>query len=429
MLLYDVAGWLNYIELHFQSGKPRELQQVINLAQQLNCQAFDSTVITVTGTNGKGSVCRALEALLLANHKKVAVYTSPHLIRFNERIRINGHPASDQALIHAFTTIMNHQPAADLSYFDIITLAALLIFKQQALDVIILEVGVGGRLDACNIVDNDISVITNIALDHQQWLGPDRDAIAKEKAAIMRAGKVVVVGDEDPPAVIAQYAQQLGVALYRVKQDFDYHITASHWSWITPDKAYSDLPLSQLATSNLAITLMVWQHLKTKVTLSDDVIKTVFAQLALAGRCEFRDFPCNLLLDVAHNPAACHHLSQQLKTYQKKYRLIALVAMASDKDHAQCFKPFLAQIDAWHVCEFTHPRVTKSTQLLNVLRALNVNAVTKHQSVQQALAQLLQEVRENDLIVVFGSFYLLAEVLIMIDGNYSACRWERPYLG
>lgn len=377
------------------------------------------TVVTVAGTNGKGSSIAALEAMLRAGGYRVGAYTSPHLLRYNERIRLDGEEVSDTALVEAFERVDQARGDTSLTYFEFGTLAALRIFVDAAPEIVLLEVGLGGRLDAVNIVDPDVALITAIGIDHSAWLGEDRETIAGEKAGIMRPGGPVVCSDPRPPASIVDRAEKLGAPLYQLGREFDYQLNGGSWRWhcrAPTTSELADLPRPLLGGEhqyrNIAGALMVLALLQGDFPLERRQIDAGLARLQLPGRLQLIPGEVPLLLDVAHNPDGVVQLAAALRAEPVAGHNRAIVGMMGDKDLRGALTPLLPLIDGWFAVDLPGvPRAASAARLADVLNELGAVDVIPCTDVSQALQQARAAARQGDRIVVFGSFYTVAEAL------------------
>lgn len=412
----ELKEWLEYIETKYRPRCELGLERISKVANKLNLTEFTCPVITVAGTNGKGSSIACLQALALASGLRVGTYTSPHLIRFNERIKVNGIAVADDILCEAFTVIDDSVDVV-LTYFEFVTLAALYIFQQQDLDLILLEVGLGGRLDAVNIVDPDISIITTIALDHVDVLGDNREKIGSEKAGIMRPKTPVVIGDFDPPQSIKNRADALQAPAYFIKQQFNYENKDDFWDWQYDEIKLSDLPVPQIPMQNAATALMAFYLLRRQEACCFDRIDEFFEiankalkDVKLIGRFQRFSDPVEVIVDVAHNPQSSEYLAKQLT---KKYcggKTLAVIGMLKDKDLKNTLKPMLKVVDAWYLADLQGPRAAKAKELQEVLQTYNESCYT-HADVIAAYRHAILDSKPEDRIVVFGSFYTVGDVL------------------
>lgn len=403
-----LSEWLDYIGAIHVSSIDLGLQRVQQLAPQL-LQPFSCPVITVGGTNGKGSVMRLLQTIYRNAGYRVAAYTSPHLHVFNERLQINGVNADDAQWIAAFEKIEAARQQISLSFFEFTTLAALYISQQQPLDVMLLEVGLGGRLDAVNIIDADVAVVTSIDIDHQDWLGSDRDSIGYEKAGIFRAKRPAICGDSAPPSSLAIAAQKINAQWLCSGEQFFYHENAEQWDWHGPATEYKNLPLPQLKIQNVATSLMAVECLQSRLPVARAVLVDSIATAQLAGRFEIRTEPVTCVFDVAHNPAAAAWLGAQLRQRFPQRRFIAVVGMLADKDIAATIASLDVEVVSWYFADLAVPRGATAAEIVARLR--NQKNWYTFASVAQAITAAVQTAQANSelIVLVFGSFHTVAE--------------------
>ena len=347
---WNILNWQNYLETLNPHKIKLGLDRVAQVATALQVTQFSCPVITISGTNGKGSCVAILEAILMAAGYRVGAYTSPHLFQFNERIKINGVAIDDTNLCLSLAKVAQAQDDIPLTYFEFTTLAALQIFQHAKLDVLILEVGLGGRLDAVNIIAADVAVITAVDIDHIEWLGHDRESIGREKAGIFRQGKVAICGDEQVPVSVIETAINLGTSLYQLNKDFFYQETATDWNWEGAETKFEQLPKPRLKLQNAATALMVLAQLQQRLPVDEVAIRQGLLKAALIGRfqCFFQD-RIEYIFDVAHNPHAARWLAEQLQTRPCQGRTLAVVGMLADKDINATLAAVAPQIDVWCV--------------------------------------------------------------------------------
>lgn len=406
----SLQDWLSYLEQIHPQQIELGLYRVKTVAERAGLLGLPGIVITVGGTNGKGSTCAMLASILRAAGYSTGVYASPHLLRYNERVAISGKEVSDQDLCTAFAEIEQQREDISLTFFEFGTLAAFSIFKKYQPDVILLEVGLGGRLDATNIIDADISVITSIDLDHCDWLGDTKEAIAVEKAGIYRAGKPAICGEPNPPHTLKAEADKLQTNLYAVGEQFAYQAKSNEWIYKGRYQTLTDLPLPSLPLQNAATVLAVIEHLPLQIPV--EAIKAGLRNATLAGRFQVLQREPTVIVDVAHNPHAAAYLANKLKD-QKAHKIIAVVGMLKDKDiqHTlQHVEPYIAE---WHLADLSGPRAASATALAAFLPAGTVCRC--YDNVIDAYHAALSSANSQDLIVVFGSFFTVAGVLSCKD--------------
>ncbi|MDX7988458.1 bifunctional tetrahydrofolate synthase/dihydrofolate synthase [Xenorhabdus sp. 12] len=412
--------WLSYLGNLHTKAIDMGLERVGKLGRQLGLLEPAPKIITVSGTNGKGTTCHTLESIFLAAGLKVGVYSSPHLVRYTERVRIQGKEPTEQDFCRVFAGIEAQRGDISLTYFEYGTLAALQLFKEAELDVVILEVGLGGRLDATNIVDADIAAITSIALDHIDWLGADRELIGREKAGIFRRGRFAVVGEADMPRSIAEVADELGAKLFR--RDADWHFTQNResWSWATADQQFNELPLPNLPLANAATALgvihcLLQQDDKISRAINEKAIHAGLQNAQLPGRFQIvREAP-RIILDVAHNPHAAGYLVQKLaelpRTPGSKIR--GVVGMLGDKDIPGTLACLSQQIEEWYCASLHELRGAEAEALAeNLAQSAQVQTFAE---VESAWQQAMEDASEQDIIVVCGSFHTVAHVMEALE--------------
>ncbi|MFU2079241.1 bifunctional tetrahydrofolate synthase/dihydrofolate synthase [Avibacterium endocarditidis] len=428
-----LSQWLSYLEQSHFKAIDLGLERIKSVAEQLDLLKPAPFVITVGGTNGKGTTCRLLEQILINAGYRVGVYSSPHLIRYNERVRIQNQELPDAQHSASFAFIEQNKTQS-LTYFEYSTLSALYLFKQAKLDVVILEVGLGGRLDATNIVDSDIAVITSIDIDHTDFLGSSREQIAFEKAGIFRANKPVIIGEPNVPDAMLKQAKTLHCHLSRRNVDWTFHQSTNSWQWQNEKERLENLPLPQIPLANAATALAVLPYLPFEI--NQQSIYDALQNAQLAGRfqrlncqqqqelskllhCHDKALP-QMILDVGHNPHAAKYLAEKLTALKKaNQRVIAICGILKDKDTEGVLSPLLDVIDEWHCLSLSGSRGQTGEALLAQLKVLtpprqNVKAFS-HQTMLQALQSAVQNSQENDVILVFGSFYTVGQLLELID--------------
>ena len=406
--------WLSYLEGLHPKTMDLGLERVAEVRRRLQLEpAFP--LIVVGGTNGKGSVCALLESILHAAGYRVACYTSPHLLDYNERVRINKRQATDAELCASFEHIEQARGDISLTYFEYGTLAAMQCFIAQNVDVAILEVGLGGRLDAVNVFDGECAVVCSIDIDHAEYLGNTREKIAFEKAGIFRQGKTAIYGDPDMPEAIAGHAGKVGANLLRLGQDFSFKTSELQWDFEGVDKR-SSLPYPALRgafqMNNAATVLATLETLKEKLPVSMAAVRRGLTEVELAGRFQVIPGKPMLILDVAHNPHAARALAKTLSSMPESPMTYAVCAMLKDKDMAGVVREMMWQVDVWLVAGIAAVRGASADELAQVVRQEIVQGeVQSFASVTEALHHARKVAGENDRITVFGSFYTVAEAM------------------
>ncbi len=411
----SLADWLARLEGLHPSSIELGLERVGHVAAALGLKpAFP--VIIVGGTNGKGSTCAYLEAILTAAGYRTGLYTSPHLVRYNERVRIAGHEAGDAELVAAFEKIEVARGETSLTYFEFGTLGAMLQFIAAGVDVAILEVGLGGRLDAVNLWDADVAIVTSVDLDHQDFLGDTREAIGFEKAGIFRAGRPAICADPAPPASLIAHVQAIGGNDIRYGRDFAVARSADGWVFRGRTGVQADLPRPAMAGDyqlrNAAAALAALEALSARLPVDADAIRAGLTRARVRGRFERIAGSPELIVDVAHNPEAARALASALAAHPAPGRTLAVVGMLADKDAAGVFDALGDAVDAWWTCTPDSPRARPAGALAETLRASLPDAqVTVCGHPLEALAAARSAAHEGDRILAFGSFTTVAAVL------------------
>ncbi|WP_409526283.1 bifunctional tetrahydrofolate synthase/dihydrofolate synthase [Nitrincola sp. MINF-07-Sa-05] len=432
-----LADWLARIEACHPNEIDLGLERIGRVAARLPADLSGSIKIVVGGTNGKGSTTTMLDQILRQAGLSCATFTSPHFLRYNERICIDGEEVSDQALCDAFAAIEQARGDISLTYFEYGALAALVLFTAAKPDVVILEVGLGGRLDAVNLVDADISIVTTIALDHTDWLGPDRESIGREKAGIFRAGKPALCGDIDPPESLLQVARDLGARLLVRQKDYsacsnsvcsnnaqadsdlarsDHAKSAQNWDWQGVSSSgepltLCDLPKPALPIENAASVLQAIQFLP--FTISEAAIRKGLESAQMTGRMQRLDVQgIPFILDVAHNPEAAAYLAERLGS-EDATRTHLIIGMLADKDIDQVLALLQSAVCEWYPITLDVGRGARSEDLAKRLSRLQVNAASIHEhgSVESAVQKVLERVQKGDRVVIAGSFFTVADAL------------------
>ncbi|HEX5362874.1 MAG TPA: bifunctional tetrahydrofolate synthase/dihydrofolate synthase [Gallionella sp.] len=409
-----LADWLSYLESLHPKTIALGLERVAQVKQRLNLQP-DFPVIVVGGTNGKGSVCAMLEAVLHAAGYKVGCYTSPHLLHYNERVRIGKQQASDTELCASFERIEQARADTALTYFEFGTLAAMQCFIEHGVDVAILEVGLGGRLDAVNAFDADCAVVTSVDIDHTDYLGESREQIAYEKAGIFRKGRVSICADSDVPPALREHAQQIGAELWCIGKEFGFRSHQGQWDYFGKCGSRTALPHPALRGAfqlhNASAVLAALDALKERLPVSMEAVRRGLVEVQLAGRFQFVPGRPTLILDVAHNPHAARSLAQNLANLPPA-KTFAVFGMLKDKDMAGVVQALEPCIDCWLVAGLAVPRGASAAELAQVLKAGGVHGtIQTFENITQALQHACNAAGENDRIAAFGSFYTVAEAM------------------
>ncbi|WP_346836981.1 bifunctional tetrahydrofolate synthase/dihydrofolate synthase [Microbulbifer sp. SAOS-129_SWC] len=417
--MMSLQDWLARLERLHPTEIELGLERVSTVADTLGVRQPAPHVITVAGTNGKGSCVASAEALLCAGGRSVGAYTSPHLLRFNERVRIGGREVEDADLVLAFEAIEAARGDISLTYFEYTTLAALWLFKRAGVEFALLEVGLGGRLDAVNLVDGDVAVITSVAVDHEAWLGSDREVIGAEKAGILRSGRPFICADPAPPQSVLAAAAGTGAPAYFIDRDFT--VTADRYRFGELELALPPISLPR-PSIGAAITALALLDALPGSGAGGGTARAVTGALAgirLAGRRQQLQYRGRtLLLDVGHNPAAAEYLARWLRDNPVAGATHVLVAAMADKDLAGLFAPLDDLVSHWHPALLPgNPRAADCAALLDGLQRAGVDTARIDRqcpAVVDGLAQLLPTLGSQDRLLVFGSFFTVAEVLQQI---------------
>ncbi len=411
----DLAAWLAWQETLHPNPIDLGLERVAAVWARLHPGPLPFAVVTVGGTNGKGSTVAYLEAILCAAGCRVGAYTSPHLLRYNERVRIDGVEAGDAALCAAFERIDAARSDTSLTYFEFGTLAALELFARAPVEVALLEVGLGGRLDAVNVVDPDVAVVTTIDLDHTAWLGEDREAIGREKAGIFRPGRPALYSDRNPPQSLLAAARACGARLLRVGRDYELRAAADGWEFRGPGGSIDGLPRPALAggfqLDNAATALAALQLLAPRITVTAEACRAGLATARLAGRFQHLPGPVERILDVAHNPQAARALAANLAAEPCTGRTYAVFGMLADKDVEAVAGALRGVVDGWYLAGLEVPRGLSAAVLEARLAPLELPLRASLPSVAAAWRAALQAARPGDRVLACGSFFTVAEVM------------------
>ncbi len=409
--MQDNHTWLRYLESLHPKTIDLTLERVKQVGKSAGLFHFDAKVILVAGTNGKGTTVCALNKLLRKANLSVACYTSPHVLEFNERISINDQCVSDAVLINAFEVIEKLRGDISLTYFEFTTLAAFYIFKQQPLDVLIIEVGLGGRLDAVNCLSPDLSLITTIAYDHQSWLGCDLDSIAKEKAGIFRENKPCIIGKSALIPSLVEHAKHLKCEIYADGRDFDWGLENNEMHWHFKNQHLS-VPQHNLPNNSVSIALCAYKVLGTMLALPDlNAVINSLERVSLLGRFYTVMQMPEMIVDVAHNEESCQLLKSRILAYDKPGKRFAVWAMLNDKEVDKVSDMFKDVFDAWYIPKLNSSRAFPQKMLVESLSSCGVNKIFCVDSTKLAYEMLIQEMKVQDQVIVFGSFFTVSEWL------------------
>ncbi len=416
----SLPDWLKKLEAQHPVEIELGLERVGSVARAMGLTEPAYRVVTVAGTNGKGSVVAALEQILLHDNVHLGVYTSPHMLRFNERVRVDGVDVSDEQLCHAFAQVERARGCTSLTYFEFTTLAALVIFSEQSVEIAVLEVGLGGRLDAVNILDAEIAVITSIDIDHVDWLGSDRDVIGGEKAGILRAERTLICADRNPPDSVRRRATELNCSSWYIGQNYTLERGQTGWFWHGTDVTSAPLHLFLLGQPGLhadSVAAAIQVSALLERGYVPETLPSIVAELRLPGRAQRVQMQGReVWLDVAHNPAAVEYLFNTLLCNYSAESTIAVFAAMSDKDIHGMIAPACDAVDYWYVCDLAEvPRAYAGEGLAEILTTLGVRGVESRDSVSSALSAACQTALPGSRIVVFGSFFTVAAALAALE--------------
>ncbi|QIM66677.1 bifunctional folylpolyglutamate synthase/dihydrofolate synthase [Mannheimia granulomatis] len=421
----SLETWLSYLEQAHSKPIDMGLERITSVAEGLDLLTPAPYVITVGGTNGKGSTCRLLEVALLKAGFRVGVYSSPHLICYNERVRINGELLPDSEHIQAFAEIYAKKTAS-LTYFEFSTLSALQLFKQHKVDVAILEVGLGGRLDATNIVSPNMAIITSIDIDHVAFLGDNREDIGREKAGIFRENIPVIIGEPNCPNSIREMAKSLNCNAFYRNHDWHFEIKNNLFHWYSKEKSFKDLPLPLIPIPNAGTALAALMQLPFEI--DEQIIREALSEAQMTARFQLltdQDFAkfsqkrplAQVIIDVGHNPHAARYLAERLQALrQPNQKIYAIFSALEDKDLSGIVKPLDNVIDEWYCAGLDCWRGQTGEAVLEKLAKVLPNSTAcSYQTVPEAGLMLFEKAKAEDIILVFGSFYTVADFMLWLD--------------
>ena len=427
-MLTDLDAWLDYIGHQHSAEIVMGLDRVRIVWQRMNTPRAPINVI-VGGTNGKGSTCAMLESILHSAGFKTGLYSSPHLLRYNERVRLDQIEASDTQLMASFEAVERArnalEPAVPLTYFEFATLSALWLFHREGVDVSILEVGLGGRLDAVNIVDADVSIVVSVDLDHQSYLGNTREKIGFEKAHIYRAGRPAIFADADPPQALLDHANQIEADLRLLNRDFRYQVMGGQWQFFGRDCARHSLPFPALRggyqLKNASAALAALEALQHRLPVSQGQVKRGLLEIEWPGRMQVLPGRPVVVLDVAHNPHAARALDDALGSMEFYQNTYAVFGMLKDKDIDSVVEILKGRFDFWCIAGLESAAGARGANAELLAEKLEAHGqagkFSRHVSIAQAYAAAREKAGENDRILVFGSFYTVAEILRLLPST------------
>lgn len=416
MRFSHLSDWLAWQETLHPTAIDLGLERVHRALERLNWRRPNCPVITVGGTNGKGSTVAFIRRMLSEAGYRVGTFTSPHLVRYNERITIAEREISDASLLVTFERIDAARAAETLTFFEFNALAALLAFETAGLDAIVLEVGMGGRLDAVNAIDADVAVICSVALDHCEWLGVDEESIGQEKAGILRPGRPAVFGAREMPCSVQQAAAELGCIVQHLGEDFEWEASANAWSWKGRRTSYAELPLpalrGEIQLDNASTALATLECVADRLPVTSGAIERALRTIQLPGRFQIiQRESVEWVLDVAHNPAAARTFAQHLASLTPACRTIAVCGVLGDKDLERICAEMRTSVGGWIAAGLDSPRALAPAALADRLRNAGVHVVAECEDVPSACARALELAEQAGRIVVFGSFLTVGPAL------------------
>jgi len=418
----SLQDWLKWQESLHPLVIDLGLERASRVFHALNPDYIKPPTITVAGTNGKGSSVAYLESIYTAQGYRVGAYTSPHILKYNERIKIDGKPVSDDEICEAFARIESVRGGTSLSYFEFGTLAALDIFHRAGVDVQLLEVGLGGRLDAVNIVDPDVALITSICIDHIEWLGGTREAIGREKAGIFRADTPAITGDPEPPESLVHSAMEQHALLYCIGKDFGYKKRATGWDWYFADRQMLQLPEPGLKGEhqyrNASSVILAVIQMAGILPVTEASIKQGLENVHLSGRFQLIDGEIPVLLDVGHNPQAVRTLADYVMTVFPGRRIHAVFSMMKDKDIAGVIEIMHPVVYDWFFAPLANPRAATESVMRDIFSQSSVTNVSfGFTDFTEAFFAAKKQSQQGDLLLVFGSFFLVSECLVEFENK------------
>ncbi len=418
----SVAEWVDWQQQLHISSIDLGLERIRAVARRMRLTQPKFRILTIAGTNGKGSSAILLESMLRP-HERVGVYTSPHFLRYNERIRVDGAEVADALLCAAFEEVEFARGDISLSFFEYGTLAALWVFFEMDVDCAVLEVGLGGRMDAVNLWDADIAIITSISIDHTEWLGRTREAIGREKAGIMRPGKPVVCGEEQPPVSLLDQAQRLGAPMQRIGHDFFAAVTSdTHWHYLHNDGLNLKLPIPSQLPGRVQLNNAgsVLSTLRLIDRFDVDIARRELQDISLIGRFQMLDGPVDTILDIAHNPESAINLGRNLNRFRPNRPLHAVFSALREKDVASIFTALSPLFDSWSICEVQSSRAMPLETLRMLAQTHRLRNTRTHPSIHDAYEAACAQAGEEGTVVVFGSFFAVGEFLSQRLPEYDA---------
>ncbi len=411
-----VNEWLEWQQTVHPLNIDFKLERILSVYEKLDVAKVAEKIITVAGTNGKGSTVSFLESILCKNNINVGTFTSPHILKYNERIKINGKEIDDESLLNVFELIDQKRGNTTLTYFEFATLSAFYLFSKADLDVVVLEVGLGGRLDATNIIDSDISIITSIGIDHTEFLGDTIDSIALEKAGVMRPFKKCIFAQENPPSVLYKYSKNKSVNLLTHNNDYTVNRYSDSWSIVSKAIEIHDIPNLKMIGDyqyNYATASVIALNNILPEALSDqDLLKNALCETIIPGRFQYLQHSPDIILDVAHNEDAAKSLATNIKRLGYK-NIHVVLGILADKDVYSIVKPFSLLVDHWHIGTISSERGMNAEEIKFRIKSLFKNkfSIETYDSISAAYHRAVNQQDDNTIILVYGSFYTVSEAL------------------
>ena len=411
-----VSEWLEWQQTVHPLNIDFKLERILSVYEKLDIPKIAKKIITVAGTNGKGSTVSFLESILCKNNLKVGTFTSPHILKYNERIKINGKDIDDESLLNVFELIDEKRGNTTLTYFEFATLSAFYLFSKADLDVAVLEVGLGGRLDATNIIDSDISIITSIGIDHTEFLGDTIDSIALEKAGVMRSFKKCIFAQENPPSVLYKYSKNRSVNLLTHNNDYTITRYSDSWSIVSKAMEIYDIPnlkmIGDYQYNYAAASVIALDDILPEALSNQELLRNALCDTTIPGRFQYLQHSPDIILDVAHNEDAAKSLATNIKRLDYKTIHVVLGILA-DKDVYSIVKPFSLLVDHWHIGTIGSERGMNAEEIKFRIKSLFKNkfSIQTYNSVTAAYNGAIYQQDDNTLILVYGSFYTVSEAL------------------
>ena len=411
-----VNEWLEWQQTVHPLNIDFKLERILSVYKKLDISKVANKIITVAGTNGKGSTVSFLESILCKNNYNVGTFTSPHILKYNERIKINGKNIDDESLLNVFDLIDQKRGDTTLTYFEFATLTAFYLFSQANLDVAVLEVGLGGRLDATNIIDSDISIITSIGIDHTEFLGDTIDSIALEKAGVMRPFKKSIFAQENPPSALFAYSKNKSVNLLIHNNDYTINRHTDSWSISSKNLEINNIPnlkmIGDYQYNYAAASIMALNDVLPESLQDKDLIKNSLSETTIAGRFQYLQHSPDIILDVAHNEDAAKSLAKNVRQLGYK-KLHVVLGILTDKDVYSIVKPFSLIVDHWHIGTISSQRGMNAEEINYRIKSLFKNkfSIKTYDSISDAYHGAKNQQNDSTLILVYGSFYTVSEAL------------------